>query len=226
MVKTPDGEGPRRERLRARTLEEIKECGFALVDDGGVSAVTIAALGKAMGMTPPSLYRYHASRDAVVDALVAAAYTDLGLVVEKATVGGSPEKRLDRLVREYRRWALEHPRRYAMLFGDRAPGTPDPADGVVAFNRGMQALLAVLSEMTDSVGGNDPLDSELQRWSEAIDVPAGVTPRALRLGVQLWYRMHGLVSLEIAGAFANMGLDAEHLLTSEIRETVAAADAD
>ncbi|GAA1652073.1 TetR/AcrR family transcriptional regulator [Actinoplanes couchii] len=219
----------RRELLRARTIEEIQQHGFALVDAGGVSAVTIAALGKAMEMTPPSLYRYYPSRDAVVEALVAAAYADLGAAVESAAAGNdtpssdaagsairggdSPADRLDRLVHEYRRWALVHPRRYTMLFADRAPGTPDPADGVTAVNRGMRALITTLAEIT----GPEPADDDLQRWSEGLGLPGDVSPRAVRLAVQLWYRVHGLISLELTGAFASMGLDAGHLLSREIR---------
>jgi hypothetical protein len=38
----------------------------------------------------------------------------------------------------------------------------------------------------------------------------------LRLGVLLWSRVHGLVSLELGGAFDSMGIDGDLLLTSEV----------
>src|ERR1051325_9627473 len=88
---TPD-DRPRRERLREqqrrRTTAEIEAAAFALLDAGGLAAVSLAAVGKAMGMTPPALYRYFASREALVDALVTAAYADLGSTV--AAVGRDP----------------------------------------------------------------------------------------------------------------------------------------
>ena len=39
----------------------------------------------------------------------------------------------------------------------------------------------------------------------------------LRLGVLLWSRVHGLVSLELGGVLDSMGIDGELLLTSEVQ---------
>src|SRR5689334_11592847 len=110
---TPD-ERPRRERLRAqqrrRTVAEIEGAAFALLDAGGLAAVSLAAVGKAVGMTPPALYRYFASREALVDALVVAAFADLGSTVAAAAdevAGTAPDReRVARIAREYRAWAL------------------------------------------------------------------------------------------------------------------------
>jgi hypothetical protein len=45
----------------------------------------------------------------------------------------------------------------------------------------------------------------------------------LRLALSTWYRVHGLVSLEIVGAFGTMGLDGERLLSAEIKSLVGEA---
>ena len=71
----------RRERLRRQTADEIKQRAFDLVDTDGAHDVTIASVGKGMGMTPPALYRYFPSREALLSALVVDAYADLGSTV-------------------------------------------------------------------------------------------------------------------------------------------------
>ncbi|MFG1708426.1 TetR/AcrR family transcriptional regulator [Nonomuraea sp. M3C6] len=227
----------RRERLRRQTVEEIKQHAFELVDEGGVDHVSIASVGKAMGMTPPALYRYFPSREALLDALLIAAYADLGSTVAAAGREGREETgrekagqdapgRVARIAHAYRRWALDHPRRYAMLFSDRSPGAQDPPEGVIAFNQGMLALLDALAEIAPpSSPDGASQDEALLRWAQEIGAPPGISTRALRVAVLGWSRLHGLVSLEISGAFDSMGMDAGHLLAAEIETVVAAAGA-
>ncbi|MFC5832637.1 TetR/AcrR family transcriptional regulator [Nonomuraea insulae] len=221
----------RRERIRQQTIEEIKQRAFELVDTGGLNEVTIASVGKAMGMTPPALYRYFPSREALLEALVVDAYADLGSAVASAARNGPDQDaraRVALIAHAWRHWALAHPRRYAMLFSERSPAAQDPPEGVVAVNQGMLPLLTALHEIAPptSSAGDTPLDESLLRWGQAIGAPADITPAALRLGVLGWSRVHGLVSLEIAGAFANMGMDAGLLLAAEIETVVNAVGAD
>ncbi|WP_440067250.1 TetR/AcrR family transcriptional regulator [Streptosporangium sp. OZ121] len=225
MSTSASTEGPtRRERLRRQTIEEIKQRAFELLDAGGTNDVSIASVGKAMGMSPPALYRYFPSREALLEALVVDAYTDLGSAVASAARGGAGQdarSRVTLMVQAWRRWALALPRRYAMLFSDRAPAAQDPPEGVAAVNEGMLPLVIALQEIASpSSAGGTPLDESLLRWGQAIGAPAGITPAALRLGVLCWSRVHGLVSLEIAGAFDSMGMDAGLLLAEEIEAVV------
>lgn len=222
--------GARRERLRRQTIDEIEHAAFALLDEGGLAAVSLAAVGKAMDMTAPALYRYFASREALVDALVAAAYADLGgaLVAADRDTGGPPDARVAAIAHRYRDWALAHPRRYMLLFTDRSPGAVDPADGVTAFNAAMLALLDALSELAPPDAGttDDPaLEASLERWRAAIGGPAAASPAALRLGILLWSRVHGLVTLEILGSFDTMGVGVARLLDAEIRSVLRAVAA-
>jgi AcrR family transcriptional regulator len=222
-------ERPRRERvreqLRRQTAAEITAAAFALLDAGGLGAVSLAAVGKAVGMTPPALYRYFGSREALVDDLVRAAYADLGSTVVAAAGSDAAPDRVGvaRIAHAYRTWALANPRRYMMLFADRPPDAPDPVDGVTAINRAMLVLLEALVGIGEGrTAHDDPVLAEtLARWGRAIDAPAGASPLQLRLAVLLWSRIHGLVTLEISGVFTGMGLDAGRLLDAEIRAALA-----
>jgi len=225
MSRAASGERPRRERVREQQrqqpIEEIRQAAFAVLDADGVTAVSLAAVGKAVGMTPQALRRHFPSRDALVDALVIAACADLGVAVAAAAAptpqGGTIPKgaRVALLAREYRRWALAHPRRYVMLFTDRSPDVRDPAAGAAAVNQGMLALIAALAAIAAPARAST-LDRALLRWGQAIGAPADTPPAVLGPAVQLWSRVHGLVTLEIAGAFDSMGLDAGLLLDVEV----------
>lgn len=226
----------RRERLRRQTVDEIVEAALGLVDDGGAHGLSLASVGKAVGMTPPALYHYFASREALLDALVLAGYADLGTAVETAVRQAqdrSPADRLTAITGAWRRWALDHPRRYSMLFTGSRREAVDPLESVGAISQSMLALVTTIQEVaagteTGPAGSADAgdaaagsvLDQDLARWGRSLGTPADAAPAALRLALSTWYRVHGLVSLEIVGAFATMGLDGERLLAAELEGLV------
>ncbi|MFD6449031.1 TetR/AcrR family transcriptional regulator [Promicromonospora sp. NPDC060204] len=248
----------RRERLRRQTVDEIVERALELVDSGGAHGLSIASVSKAMGMTPPALYHYFASRDALLDALVLAGYTDLGTAVEGAARAASDRPAAERvaaIAHAWRRWALDHPRRYAMLFTGSRRDAVDPLEHVGPITASMLALVTALQELVRDGGdggdgggrdggadgggrdGGEPgagpksgagqesgarqgLDAELSRWGRTLGAPPETAPGALRLALSTWYRVHGLVSLELVGGFDTMGLDGGPLLTAEIESLV------
>lgn len=221
----------RRERLRRQTVDEIVERALELVDAGGAHGLSLASVGKAMGMSPPALYHYFASREALLDALVIAGYTDLGAAVEAAAHEAADRPAPDRVAavaHAWRRWALGHPRRYSMLFTGSRRETVDPLESVGTINQSMLTLVTTLQEIVPADAGPDAaagpgLDGELSRWGRSLGAATDTPPSALRFALSTWYRVHGLVSLEIVGAFDNIGLDGGGLLTAEIESLVGEA---
>ncbi|GAA4709916.1 transcriptional regulator, TetR family [Promicromonospora umidemergens] len=221
----------RRERLRRQTVDEIVQEALRLVDAGGAHGLSLASVGKAMGLTPPALYHYFASREALLDALVLAGYTDLGTAVEAAARAAADRpapERLSAIAHAWRRWALDHPRRYSMLFTGSRRETVDPLESVSTISQSMLALVTTLQEVAADAGAwtgpavSSVLDEDLCRWGASLGLPTAAAP-SLRLALSTWYRVHGLVSLEIVGAFDTMGLDGERLLTAEIESLVGEA---
>jgi AcrR family transcriptional regulator len=235
----------RRERLRRQTVDEIVEAALGLVDESGAHGLSLASVGKVVGMTPPALYHYFASREALLDALVLAAYADLGTAVETAVRQAQDRRPADRLTAitgAWRRWALDHPRRYSMLFTGSRREAVDPLESVGAISQSMLALVTTIQEVAagtdtgaavtaDTGGAGDAadadgaaegsvLDQDLARWGRSLDFPTVAAPAVLRLALSTWYRVHGLVSLEIVGAFGTMGLDGERLLAAELEGLV------
>ncbi len=221
----------RRERLRTQTLEEIERHAFELVDADGADAVSLAAIAKAMGMSAPALYRYFPSRDALLAGLVTAAYAGLSRALEQAATHAArraPAARLRAVVAAYRDWALAHPRRYKLIFGNRPDDVRDSTEAIATISRGMDVLLAAVLDLRRegegvSRSGAGRLDAQLASWaarSGYTDAPLD----ALRSAVLTWTRLHGLVSLEIVGAFDDMHLDASLLLDAEVDAAVQASD--
>jgi AcrR family transcriptional regulator len=220
----------RRERLRRQTVEEILQHALEQVTAGGPAAVSLTQIARAMGMSGPAIYRYFASRDEVLDALVTAGYGELSAALERAERAAaerSPGEQLVAVAEAYRGWARAHPRYFGMLFGVRPEGLGDSPQAVEAIHRSMVVVLRILGELTAGTARADALDggldADLASWSERRGVDAGIPSAVLRLGVLTWTRLHGIVAIELAGPFGDMGIDPAPLLADEMAAIVAEA---
>lgn len=108
----------RRQRVRQATVEEIKATARQQMAQGGAANLSFGAIARAMGMTPPALYRYFRNRRALVIALIVDAYDAQAGALEGCTEGLGAEDYAGQFLTfmgSYRRWALEHPEEYAMM---------------------------------------------------------------------------------------------------------------
>jgi AcrR family transcriptional regulator len=175
--------GPR-ERYRAQVRDEVKQHAWLQIAEAGVSALSLNAIAKQMGVSGPALYRYFASRDDLITALIRDAYRSLADTVSSAYDGGADAVALAQVIRT---WALADPQRYLLIYGTPVPGYHPPDDTRAISDE----IMAVLIE---AVGPD----------------------RA----VSFWTRLHGVLSLELAGHFAGMDVDLSGLVESEISELV------
>lgn len=214
------GPGPR-DRFRAQVREEVKAAALRQLADGGPEALSLNAVAKQLGMTGPALYRYFASRDTLLTALVLDAYEALAATLARAAAGaeGDAAKRLGAVAGAYRDWGRSEPHRYRLLF--RAPFAgydTHAADLVEAAQRSMRVVLNVANALAapdaPTPGGEDGRFQEWTRRHGVDDVPPAVIART----TMLWAHLHGLVSLEIEGNFASMDVDPGPLYEEEVRE--------
>jgi AcrR family transcriptional regulator len=179
-----------------------------------------------MQMSGPALYRYFDSREALLAALVADSYTDLGDTLQAAADsgrGGDPGARFRALADAYRGWALEHPQHYRLLFATTyGSGNVAPEQTVPAANRSMLPFLEVLREIYDKAQAEVPerLEAQLARWSRGRPQASDLSVFVLRKGLVAWTRLHGVVSLEIDGVFRSLGIDPALIYAGEIDEIV------
>ena len=209
-----------RDRYRAQVRAEVKQAALRQLAQSGPTGLSVSAIGKELGVSGPALYRYFASRDELLTELVIDAYGDLAESLRAAASdapGQEPRARLEALARGYRSWALAQPHRYRLLFGPPLPGYDAHAQRLVAASEAsMNLLLDVLRELGNRAPAppTQPLTSQLAAWAQthAFDADPAVALRA----ILIWSRLHGLVSLEIAGNFTSMGIDPGQLFEAQL----------
>jgi len=145
-----------------------------LIDEIGLSNLTLAALAQRLGVRQPSLYKHVEGMEGLRRGLAVRAKVELANVLARAAVGRGRGDAVRSIALAYRAWAREHPGRYAAA--QRAPAPGDAEDGA--------ASLAVVQVVTDVLAGYELHDAD------AIDAT-----RAVRSA------LHGFVVLESDGGF-------------------------
>ncbi|HEY2599886.1 MAG TPA: TetR/AcrR family transcriptional regulator, partial [Candidatus Dormibacteraeota bacterium] len=138
-----------RERYRAQVRQEVKEAALGQLAEAGPGGLSISAIGKQLGVSGPALYRYFASRDDLLTALIIDAYNDVGQAVEDADASADRADFVGRwlaVTHGVRDWALAVPHEYMLIYGSPVPGYQAPTDTVAAAIRGTTVLGTILDD--------------------------------------------------------------------------------
>ena len=208
---TQPTEGPRA-RYRQQVRDEVQARAWEQISQAGASALSLKAIATQMGMTAPALYRYYASRDELLTQLILGTYQDLAELTETAAADATiPSRQLNDIAQALRTWAVAHPQRYLLVYGTPVPGYHAPSAATELAKRMFDPILTGFAALTgDSSDGH----------SEDGD-PGSLS---FRRSVTFWTRLHGVLSLELAGHFAGMKVDAERLFADEISSLVTTVD--
>lgn len=185
-------EGPRA-RYRQQVRDEVQARAWDQISHDGASALSLKAIAGQMGMTAPALYRYYGSRDELLTELILSAYQDLAELIERTA---AENLAVEALAQGMRSWALENPQRYLLLYGTPVPGYNAPPAATSLAQRIFAPIHLAVAERL-------PVDA-----SESL---------AFQQTVTLWTRMHGVLSLELAGHFEGMQFDPAELFAAEVR---------
>ncbi|GGV09935.1 TetR/AcrR family transcriptional regulator [Streptomyces spectabilis] len=205
-----------RERYRAQVRAEVKEHAWEQIATAGASALSLNAIAKQMGMSGPALYRYFASRDELITELIRDAYRGLADAVRAAAAEGADLAGLAHALRE---WALADPQRYFLVYGTPVPGYHAPED-FTGIAREIMATLLDASAALPPAGSATAFHTHLEGHRDwAGDHPA--PPAALHRALSFWARLHGVLSLELAGHFTGMGFDPDRFFAAELDDLLA-----
>jgi AcrR family transcriptional regulator len=168
-----------------------------------------------MGMVSSALYRYFASRDELLTALILDAYNALGATVEAADAGVSNRGDLRRrwLVAAHaiRGWALANPAEYALLYGSPVPGYAAPRDTIAAASRTAVVFVGIVADghAAGSVAApaftpppSRALRADLARARD--EIAPGLPEELLLLMMASWLHLFGTVSFELFGQLNNV----------------------
>jgi AcrR family transcriptional regulator len=213
-----------RERARAALTAEILESARGQLATVGAAALSLRAVARDLGLASSALYRYFASRDELLTALIIEGYDAIGAAAEASDVPtAQPRTRWHAICAAVRAWALAHPHEYALLYGSPVPGYAAPQDTVAAAGRVGTALGRVLGDAARA-GVLPP--AEHRRTSlvtpaaaEALggehpDLDDAVRARALLT----WSSVYGLISFELFGHFAGVVTDLDAFFTEQVGE--------
>jgi AcrR family transcriptional regulator len=144
-----------------------------LLEAGGLDAVTMQAVAERVGVRAPSLYKRFHDRGALIAAITAEAFDDLGRRLGPSAAEADPGTGIRSAADAYRDFAHASPRSYELLFMNLPAGSRPPVEHNAA-------AAAPLLALTERLVGRDA----------ALEAARLVTAFA-----------HGFISMELSGAF-------------------------
>ena len=224
----------RRERQRQATYTEIKDLARQQLAETGPGALSLRAIAREMGMSSSALYRYFASYDDLITALCIDAFdavADALTIARDAEAADDPTRQWWAIGHAYRRWALNQPADFALIFGTPIPGYQAPAEATGPAAGRFSAVLAGVYVAAVAAKAVDPDRSQVPAsigtgpllrtlLGDAVDrYPAQYAGILLNA----WASLRGYLMGEIFGSLTDLVDDTAQLYGAHLRTVMAGA---
>jgi len=198
-----------RARVRAEMTEEIKAVARRHLASDGAN-LSLRAVARDMGMASSAVYRYFASRDDLLTALIIEAYDSVREAAEQAAAAAASAGFADQLVavgHAVREWALAEPHQWALIYGSPVPGYQAPQDTIGPATRVILQIAAIIRDAF-AAGRVGPQPEISGRYAEELRAVAdqfgpGIPPRLIGAGMAAFVQLCGAVSAELFGQLNN-----------------------
>jgi AcrR family transcriptional regulator len=213
-----------RARVRAEMTDEIKAVARRHLATDGAN-LSLRAVARDLGMASSAVYRYFASRDELLTALIVDAYDALGAAAEAAVVPGRFADRFRTAGHAVRDWALAHPHEWALIYGSPVPGYRAPATTVGPAVRVILVFARIVADAvaTGEAQSGAPIDGaladELAGMAEQVALPA--PPQVVARTFAAWIHLCGGVSAELFGQLNNTIAERREFFDFQLRAAVA-----
>ncbi|MET4781806.1 TetR/AcrR family transcriptional regulator [Glaciihabitans sp. UYNi722] len=202
--------GTARARARTALTREILDVARRQLATVGAAGLSLRAVAHELEMVPSGLYRYFASRDVLLTALIVEAYTAVGDQAESALAQTRDSNHRDRwcaVCTSVRDWAVAHPQEFALIYGSPVPDYRAPTDTVAPSARVYTLLLGILSDSARAgllapPSTQAPLPTTLAEDAAALLSAlnfSDLTPEVLLRGITAWTQILGALSQELFG---------------------------
>ena len=206
-----------RARARVELTEEILFAARRQLAEVGAAGLSMRQIARDLGMVSSALYRYFASRDELLTALIIESYDAVGAIAEAAAADrrGGFRSRWLRVARAIRDWALANPHDYALLYGTPVPGYRAPTDTIPAAQRVSLAALYIVRDGLEtgeiSAGGTVSIPRRVRSDMAILRDAAlpGVDDDVLSRALMAWTMLFGTISYELFGHFTNVISDSD-----------------
>jgi AcrR family transcriptional regulator len=201
-----------RARVRAEMTEEIKAAARRHLAVDGAN-LSLRAVARELGMVSSALYRYFASRDDLLTALIVDAYDAVGAAAERAEADIDRADLLGRwlaVCHAIRDWALANPHEYALIFGSPVPGYQAPQDTIAPASRVPLVIGAILRDgyaagrLAAEQGEPVPTGVQTDLAEVTEQAAPGAPPSLFARGMGAWTLLFGAVSFELFGQLNNV----------------------
>jgi len=166
-------------KLRADILAGATQL---LEETGSEEAVTLRAVARRVGISAPSIYAHFDDREAIVDAIVNAAFADFNAAINAASATeAGPLERLRAGCAAYLRFAAQRPNTYKILFERQylEAGCEQPVPPIR--RQSFEALVASVQRCIDG-GVSASTDAELASTAIWVALHGYATLRPLMAG--------------------------------------------
>ena len=175
-----------REARRRSARDDILEAAWGLVSEEGLAGLSLRDLARRAGITPPTVYAYFDSKNAIYDAMFGQAATQFAEWMAEPLDGEDSSEILATAARQFFDFCTSDPVRYQLLFQRTLPGfepSPEsyaPAQRALAFAQDRLALhgitearhldmwTALLTGLVDQQVSNDPGGDRWTRLTEEV----------------------------------------------------------
>ncbi len=201
----------RRDRNRRATVAEIKALARQQLADQGPGALSLRAIARQMGTASSALYRYFASYDELISALFVDAYTalaDQASAARDTQPPDDPARQWWAICNAFRRWALDNPADFALIFGSPVPDyqAPEPVTGPAAGH-------------ADPDRTQVPQDFEVSEFLRNLlaDAAPDYPPRLAGIALGAYASVLGYLVAEVFGSLARLVADSDQLYRAHLR---------
>ncbi|MGL5852766.1 MAG: TetR/AcrR family transcriptional regulator [Phycicoccus sp.] len=225
MNDLPAAPATARARARADLNRQILATARRHLATTGAAGLSLRAVARDLGMVSSAVYRYVPSRDALLTALIVEAFDAIADAAAHADAGRRRSDLLGRwlaVCRAVRRWALEHPHEYGLVYGTPVPGYHAPDDTAVPVLRASAVVVRILQD-AHRTGQLRPRDGAVPRTvrhdmtalMRELDVDLPV--EAMAAGITGWTHLFGAISFELFGHRHSVVADHEAFFDHEMR---------
>ena len=195
-----------RARVRAEMTDEIKAVARRHLATDGAN-LSLRAVARDLGMASSAVYRYFASRDELLTAMIIDAYEALGGTAEASVRAGRFQDRFLSACHAVRDWALANPHEWALIYGSPVPGYQAPRDTVEPAVRVIVLIGTIVGEAAAAgeIEAGEPIGGRLGEELAYVAQQAapGTAPQVVGRGIAAWIHLCGAVSAELFGQLNN-----------------------
>jgi len=195
-----------RARVRAEMTDEIKTVARRHLATDGAN-LSLRAVARDLGMASSAVYRYFASRDELLTAMIIDAYDALGGAAEASVGAGCFQDRFLSACHAVRDWALANPHEWALIYGSPVPGYKAPRDTVEPAIRVILLIGRIVGEAAAAgeIETGEPIGGRLGEdlAYAAQQAAPGAPPQLVGRGLAAWIHLCGAVSAELFGQLNN-----------------------